>query len=120
MGDPGVSHYRMANLMAHLIERCFGPAALGEIYGYTFGATALGGVVGPISMGYVFDYTGSYNAALEIFVLATVLATGLIGLCGCTRRRERAKEGRIIRKELDVHTSKSGAITATFAVLSVL
>jgi len=81
----------MVNLMAYLIGRCFGPAALGELYGYAFGAMALGGVVGPIFMGYVFDYTGSYSAALEIFVLATVLATGLIGPLRVYREEEGLK-----------------------------
>lgn len=94
----GMGMGAMVNLMAYLIGRCFGPAALGELYGYAFGAMALGGVVGPIFMGYVFDYTGSYRAALEIFVLATVLATGLIGPLRVYEKEKSAPEGLMLRR----------------------
>jgi len=89
----GIGMGAMMNLMACLIGRCFGLAALGELYGYAFGAMALGGVVGPIFMGYVFDYTGSYSVSLGTFMLVMVLATGLIGPLRVYREEVLKREG---------------------------
>src|SRR5712691_1797048 len=70
------------DLMAYLVSRYFGLRAFGEIYSYTFAAFTLGGVVGPLLMGAGFDATGSYSLVLGGFVMATLLAAGLMTQLG--------------------------------------
>ena len=70
------------DIIAYLISRYFGLRAFSEIYGYAFGAFTLGGVVGPLLMGKGFDATGSYNFGLGVFVIASLLAAGLMTSLG--------------------------------------
>ncbi|MBM4255739.1 MAG: MFS transporter [Deltaproteobacteria bacterium] len=76
------------DIIAYLISRYFGLRAFGEIYGYAFGAFTLGGVFGPLLMGKGFDTTGSYNLGLGIFVVATLIAAGLMTRLGPYRTWE--------------------------------
>ena len=70
------------DIIAYLVSRYFGLRAFGEIYGYAFAAFTLGGVVGPLLMGVGFDSTGSYGLALSVFVMATLIAAGLMTRLG--------------------------------------
>jgi MFS family permease len=70
------------DIIAYLVSRYFGLRAFGEIYGYAFAAFTLGGVVGPLLMGVAFDSTGSYGLALSVFVMATLIAAGLMTRLG--------------------------------------
>lgn len=70
------------DIIAYLVSRYFGLRAFGEIYGYTFSAFTLGGVVGPLLMGIGFDATGSYRAVLGVFVLASLVAAMLMTRLG--------------------------------------
>jgi MFS family permease len=80
------------DIIAYLISRYFGLRAFGEIYGYAFGAFTLGGVVGPFLMGKAFDSTGSYNLGLSIFVVASIIAAGLMTRLGPYRTQEATAE----------------------------
>jgi predicted MFS family arabinose efflux permease len=51
------------DLIAFLVSRYFGQRAFGELYGYFFMVFGLGSSIGRALGGYVFDLTGSYNAA---------------------------------------------------------
>ena len=66
------------DIIAYLVSRYFGLRAFGEIYGYAFAAFTLGGVVGPLLMGVGFDSTGSYGLVLSAFVVAALIAAGLM------------------------------------------
>ncbi|MEW6297507.1 MAG: MFS transporter [Thermodesulfobacteriota bacterium] len=77
------------DIIAYLISRYFGLRAFGEIYGYAFASFTLGGVVGPLLMGIGFDSTGSYTVMLSLFVLATLIAAGLMARLGPYRLWER-------------------------------
>ncbi len=68
--------------MAYMVSRYFGLHAFGEIYGYTFAAFGLGGALGPYLMGVSFDATGSYSLLLGGFVVATLIAVGLMTRLG--------------------------------------
>lgn len=70
------------DIIAYLIGRYFGLRAFGEIYGYAFGAFTLGGVIGPLLMGRAFDASGSYSLVLGVFVVASVVAAGLMTRLG--------------------------------------
>ena len=76
------------DIIAYLIGRYFGLRAFGEIYGCAFGAFTLGGVVGPLLMGKAFDSTGSYSLGLSVFVVASVIAAGLMTRLGPYRTWE--------------------------------
>jgi predicted MFS family arabinose efflux permease len=80
------------DIIAYLISRYFGLRAFGEIYGYAFGAFTLGGVIGPLLMGKMFDSTGSYSLGLGIFVVATFIAAGLMTRLGPYRTWEATAE----------------------------
>ncbi len=73
------------DIIAYLVSRYFGLRAFGEIYGYAFAAFTLGGVVGPLLMGVGFDRTGSYGLVLSAFVVATLVAAGLMTRLGSYR-----------------------------------
>jgi MFS family permease len=70
------------DIIAYLVSRYFGLRAFGEIYGYAFAAFTLGGVVGPLLMGVGFDSTGSYGLVLSAFVVAALIAAGLMTRLG--------------------------------------
>ena len=74
------------DIIAYLVSRYFGLRAFGEIYGYAFAAFTLGGVVGPLLMGVGFDSMGSYRLVLGVFVVATLIAAGLMTRLGPYRR----------------------------------
>ncbi|MFT4798846.1 MAG: CP family cyanate transporter-like MFS transporter, partial [Candidatus Azotimanducaceae bacterium] len=55
--------------------------AIGERYagvasGFFFSAAEVGGVLGPVTMGLFFDYTGGFNASLY-FLTAVAILTGI-------------------------------------------
>lgn len=79
------------DIIAYLVSRYFGLRAFGEIYGYAFAAFTLGGVVGPLLMGVGFDSTGSYGLVLSAFVVATLVAAGLMTRLGPYRTRVAAE-----------------------------
>lgn len=81
------------DIIAYLISRYFGLRSFSEIYGYAFGAFTLGGVVGPLLMGKAFDSTGSYSSGLAVFVVASVIAAGLMTRLGPYRTWEPTPEG---------------------------
>jgi MFS family permease len=70
------------DIIAYMVSRYFGLRAFGEIYGYVFAAFTLGGVIGPPLMGIGFDSTGSYSPVLGGFVVATLIAVGLMTQLG--------------------------------------
>lgn len=70
------------DLMPYVVSRYFGLRAFGEILGYVLTAWGLGGVVGPFLMGVGFDSTGSYGVVLVAFMVATVVAAGLMARLG--------------------------------------
>jgi MFS family permease len=63
-----------ADVMPYLISRYFGIGALGELFGYVFGAYTLGFAIGPLMMAAAFDVTGSYHLPLTLFACTLVLA----------------------------------------------
>jgi MFS family permease len=80
------------DIIAYMVSRYFGLRAFGEIYGYVFAAFALGGVIGPPLMGIGFDSTGSYSPVLGGFVVATLMAAGLMTQLGPYRTWEAVAE----------------------------
>jgi len=63
-------------LRAALLREYFGRRAFGTILGFMMGMIALGGILGPLFAGWVFDNQGSYHVAW--LVLACLVFAGLI------------------------------------------
>jgi MFS family permease len=70
------------DIIAYMVSRYFGLRAFGSIYGYAFAAYIFGGLAGPLVMGTGVDRTGAYQWSLGIFLIALVLAIGLITRLG--------------------------------------
>lgn len=78
----GVGMGTELDFMPFATSRYFGLRTFGEIYSYMFAAHTLGGVVGPLLMGAVFDATGSYRLALAVFMATSLTAAGLMTRLG--------------------------------------
>jgi MFS family permease len=86
----GVAHGGFFTAFSPLIAEFFGIKFHGSLFGVTMFSGNLGGSLGPITAGYVFDITGAYAGAIWIctvvaiigFVLVTLLkpavATGIV------------------------------------------
>ncbi len=57
-----------------IVAQCFGARNLAQIYGVLMLALAPGGGLGSTFAGYVFDWTGSYRAAFQVFALLSAAA----------------------------------------------
>jgi MFS family permease len=55
------------DLISYLVRSYFGMRAFGALYGISFSAYALGGVIGPVAMGRYFDLHGHYRLVLETY-----------------------------------------------------
>jgi MFS family permease len=54
-------------MRAALVREYFGRYNLGTIFGFLMGLTAMGGVIGPILAGWIYDNYGSYRIAWLLF-----------------------------------------------------
>jgi predicted MFS family arabinose efflux permease len=70
------------DLIAFLVSRYFGQRSFGELYGYFFMVFIFGSTVGRVLDGYVYDLTGSYNAAFTGAGVALVAAVVLVNQFG--------------------------------------
>lgn len=62
------------SLRGAIIRHYFGTAAFGRLLGVTMGASALGGIVGPVAAGYTFDTFGTYQPVWLVFCVITLLS----------------------------------------------
>ena len=62
----------------YLLSRYFGLRSMSTLYGFSWTALGCSGLVGPVLMGRAFDATGSYDAILMQFGVATCLAAALM------------------------------------------
>jgi MFS family permease len=69
-----------AVLLPLLVGHSFGLRAFGKILGVIMIATTLGGAVGPVLTGWIFDTTGSYDLAFQLLVAAFLTAALAIQL----------------------------------------
>ena len=76
-GLVGIGMGAESDAVPYLLARYFGLARFGELYGYTWSVYALAGGLGPALAGAIYDRTGSYAAALWIFLAMVMTAAGL-------------------------------------------
>ena len=63
-------------LTALVISRSFGTKAFGVIYGFFQTVVCLSGFVGPVTMGYIYDSTHSYQQGFVMICIGLLLAAG--------------------------------------------
>jgi predicted MFS family arabinose efflux permease len=63
--------------MGYLSSRYFGPRAFGTLYSIVYSVFMIGSAFGPVTAGFAFDATGSYDipliTAASMMVIATVI-----------------------------------------------
>jgi len=62
-------------MRAALLREYFGRSNFGTIFGFMMGMVAIGGVIGPIIAGWVFDNWGSYHAVWLLFAFIVLVAS---------------------------------------------
>jgi len=67
-------------LMSPIIAELFGLSSHGVILGATTFVLSIGSALGPLSAGYIFDNTGSYQIAFIISVAVNIIALILVSL----------------------------------------
>ena len=70
----GFGYGSLAPVMPYMISDRFGREAMGSAYGILiFFATGLGGSVGPLLGGYIYDVTGAFDIGWQICMVALVI-----------------------------------------------
>jgi len=72
----GFAHGGFFVVMSPLIAEFFGTASHGAIFGIMIFASTIGGAIGPLLAGYVFDLTGSYRAVFWGLPLIGIVGLG--------------------------------------------
>jgi MFS family permease len=67
-----------ADVFPYLISRYMGLSSFAELYGYAFSAYAVGGALGPLLMGVIYDQTHSYGLPLVLGAATTAAAAALL------------------------------------------
>jgi len=64
-------------LISPLVAELFGTKSHGTIFGMVLFISQIGGTIGPVATGRIFDLTRSYQLAFLIFLVASVLGSVL-------------------------------------------
>jgi MFS family permease len=94
----GFAHGALFTVVSPTVAEFFGTDSHGQIFGMVLFSGTLGGSLGPLLAGYIFDLTGTYRAA---FIMLTAMATvglflvSLMQTAGSTRNgREKPNQAR--------------------------
>lgn len=74
----GFGHGGMATMESPMTAHIFGMRAHGAILGMVFAGDTIGGAIGPVIAGYVFDLTQSYGLAFKIALGITVINLAIV------------------------------------------
>lgn len=73
----GFGHGGLLTVISPIVAEYFGVRSHGALFGIVFFSTMVGGAIGPVFAGHIFDITGSYTPA---FWTCTALAATALGL----------------------------------------
>lgn len=82
----GIGMGAESDVTPYLLTRYFGLDRFGALYGYTWCVYAVAGATGPVVMGSVFDYTGSYHPVLLASTGMVIAASIIFGALPRYRR----------------------------------
>ena len=74
----GFGHGGLLTVISPIVAEYFGIRSHGAIFGVVFFSTMLGGAIGPVVAGHIFDITGGYNLAFWIAAAVAAIALGFI------------------------------------------
>ena len=74
----GFGHGGLLTVVSPIVAEYFGVRYHGALFGIVFFSTMVGGALGPVIAGYIFDTTGSYSLAFWICTAVAAIALGLI------------------------------------------
>ena len=74
----GFGHGGLLTVISPIVAEHFGLRSHGAIFGIVFFSTMVGGALGPVTAGYIFDITASYSLAFWICTVVSVITLGLI------------------------------------------
>jgi MFS family permease len=83
----GFAHGGFFTAVSPIIAEYFGLCSHGLLFGVAVFAITIGGFIGPILTGYIFDLTGSYRLAFWACIGAAVMGLGLMVSLGPVRPR---------------------------------
>jgi MFS family permease len=89
----GFTHGGFFTLISPIVAEYFGLRSHGLLFGMAVFAGTVGGFIGPIFSGYIFDVTGGYRIAFLGCICAAVIGLGLI--LSLKPPRLRARESRL-------------------------
>ena len=72
----GFAHGGFFAVMSPLVAEFFGTASHGAIFGIMIFVSSIGGAIGPLLAGYVFDHTGSYHMVFLSLPLISIAGLG--------------------------------------------
>jgi MFS family permease len=84
----GTAHGGFFTTISPMVAEFFGIQAHGVLFGIIAFCGTIGGSLGPILAGYIFDVTASYNPAFWIYTVAASLGLGLLLLLRPIEHRE--------------------------------
>ncbi len=74
----GLSSGAVTPIVILLLGRYFGRRAFGSIFGSSMLFVAIPQLISPVYTGWVFDTTGSYNGALQVYIILIVVSAVVI------------------------------------------
>jgi MFS family permease len=85
----GIAQGAELDMLPFVTARRFGRRAYARIYGSSYAVIAVGQIISPLVLGWVFDLTGSYRLGLIIFPMLSVIALVLVAVARQTPRLDR-------------------------------
>jgi MFS family permease len=70
----GIAQGAELDMLPFVTARRFGRRAYAQIYGSSYAVIAVGQIVSPLILGWIFDLTGSYRLGLILFPILSVIA----------------------------------------------
>ena len=74
----GFAHGGLFTVMSPTVAELFGTGSHGLLFGMVLFSGTVGGSVGPLMTGYIFDLTGSYQAAFVVLIVLAIMGLVLI------------------------------------------
>lgn len=74
----GFAHGGLFTVISPIVAEYFGLRSHGALFGIVFFSSMVGGAIGPVIAGHIFDITGSYNLAFWICTAVAAIALGFI------------------------------------------
>jgi MFS family permease len=74
----GIAHGGLFTVISPIVAEYFGVRTHGALFGIVFFSSMVGGAIGPVIAGHIFDTTQSYSLAFWVCTAVVALAMGLV------------------------------------------